>query len=232
VSDNLLEAEALLVQLPDAVTRRRLGERLGEAVTVLKSADAQITRIQALLETAELLGYGRLPQQREVIDEMIGWARRAGTSLEEAEDGDRLRRAVDEYKVSFVQAVAALERAIFDQWHTQAMAKFQPLVELGRLLLALNVAKDLGSRLVNCGEAGLASVRIGSATERLSMVRHLLANYQALQEARSTELGDDEVGEFIKALADNRATLAMVTPKVHSWLTSHNALDSIGVTTR
>lgn len=232
MSDTLQEAEALLVQLPDAVSRRKLGERLGEAVTVLRNADAQIARIKALLETVDLLGYGKLPQQRDVVDEMVDWARRAGESLVEADDGDALRRAVDDYKESLNQAIVALERAIHELWRTEATTRFQPLLVLGQLLSAMNVANNLGSRLVECGEAGLASTRIGLATERLPTIKQLLAEHRTLQQERSNELGDDEVSEFIKALADNHATLAMVTPKVHAWLTKQNALGSLGVTTR
>lgn len=232
MTDILEEAEKLLVELPDAVSRRKLGERLGEAVSLLRNADSQIARIKALLETVDLLGYGKLPQQREIIDEMVDWARRAGKSLEEADDSESLRRALDDYKESLNQAIVALERAIHELWRTEATGRFQPLLVLGQLLSAMNVANNLGSRLVECGEAGLASTRIGSATERLSRIRQLLVDQKTLQEEHSNELGDDEVSEFIKALADSRATLAMVTPKVHAWLAKHNALGSLGVTTR
>jgi hypothetical protein len=232
VSDILEEAETLLVQLPDAVAQRRFGERLGEAVTVLKIADAQIARIQALLKTADLLGYGKVPQQREVIDEMVYWARHVGKSLEEADDSEDLRSAVFDFKDSLHKAIIALERGIHELWRTEAESKFQPLIALGELLCAINVANNLGSRLVQCGKAGLGSTNIGLATERLSTIRKLLADHKTLQDERTNSLGDDEVSEFIKALADNRATLAMVSPKVHAWLSDHDALARLGVTTR
>jgi hypothetical protein len=232
MSDILEEAETVLAQLPDAVARRKLGERLGEAVTVLKNADAQIVRIGALLDTVAILGYGKVPEQRDVIDEMLDAARHVGKSLEEADDSESLRIAVFDYKDSLNKAIVALERAIHELWRTEAMAKFHPLIVLGELLTAINVANNLGSRLVECGKAGLASINIGVATERLLKIRQLLADHKKLHEERSNELGNDELSEFINALADNRATLAMVTTKVHAWLTDHDALGSLGVTTR
>jgi hypothetical protein len=232
MSDILEEAETLLDQLPDAVARRRLGERLGEAVIVLKNGDAQIARIRALLDTVALLGYGKLPEQRDVISEMVDGARNVGKSLEEADDSESLRSAVFDYKDSLNKSIIALERAIHDSWRTETVAKFQPLIVLGDLLSAMNVANNLGSRLVECGREGLASANIGLATERLVKIKQLLADHKKLQDERSNELGDDEVSAFVNALADNRATLAMVTTKVQAWLIEHNALGSLGVTTR
>lgn len=72
----------------------------------------------------------------------------------------------------------------------------------------------------------------GSIIDLLPVVRSLLADFDALQLERAAEAGDDEVGNFISALADNRATLATVTSKVHEWLHDHHALDRLRITAR
>ena len=231
MSDILQEAEDLLIRLPEAVTRRKFGERLGQAVNELQTADSQIARMKALLETADLIGYGKLREQRQVIDEMIACACSVGRSLENADDGDALRRAVSDYTQELKVTIVGLDRAIHTHWRTEVVNKFQPLIELGALLSQMNVANNLGTRLVACGREGLASTNIGLATDRLDKIKQLLAEHKALNDERAKEIGDDEVGGFINAIADNRATLAMVTPKVHAWLKDHNALGSLGVTT-
>jgi hypothetical protein len=232
MSDILQEAEELLIRLPEAVTRRKFGERLGQAVNELQKADAQIARMKALLETADLIGYGKLPEERQVIDEMITWARTVGVSLENAEDGDSLRRAVSDYTHDLVNAIVGLDRALRAHWRKEVVDKFQPLIELGTLLSEMNVPNNLGKRLVACGREAQASINAGLATDLHHRIKQLLADHRTLQDERANEISGDEVGAFIKAIADNRATLAMVTPKVYAWLKDHNALGSLGVTTR
>ena len=96
----------------------------------------------------------------------------------------------------------------------------------------MNVANNLGTRLAACGQKAMNSGTAGSASELHTAAVALWSEYDALQAERAAEIGEDEVGEFINALADKRATLAMVTPKVQAWLADHSALDRLGVTTR
>lgn len=119
-----------------------------------------------------------------------------------------------------------------EHWRVLAHERFQPLVGLGELLASMNVANNLGPRLMACGRKGIASTNASSATDLHASVTELSNEYDALQAERAAEIGEDEVGEFINALADKRATLAMVTPKVQAWLTEHAALDRLGITTR
>lgn len=232
MSDALLEAEALLEQLPDAVSRRTLGERLTKAITELRTAGHQIQRMTALVETADLIDYGKPAQQREILDEMIECAQSVGEALETAEDAVALRAAVDEYSNDLVRAIASLDRSLREHWRVLANERFQPLVGLGELLASINVANNLGTRLMSCGRNGIASTNASSATELYESVTALSSEYDALQAERAAEIGEDEVGEFINALANKRATLAMVTPKVQAWLTEHTALDRLRITTR
>ena len=232
MSDILEEAETLLVQLPDAVARRKFGTQLGQATNELKTANAEIARMKALLELVEVIGYGELPPQREVINDMVELARSIGKLLEDADSADSLRLATFDYANHLRSAIVALDRAVREHWRKEAAEKFQPLVTIGRLLSAMNVGNDLGPRLVACGEEGLASANSGMAIDLLRRIQQVLTEHKALQDERSIQIGDDEVGEFIKALADNRATLAMVTDKVHAWLAKQNALATLKVTTR
>jgi hypothetical protein len=231
VSDVLEEAEALLVQLPDALVRRKFGQRLSQSAATLANGIDQVARIKALWESAQLINYGRLPEQKDILDEMVDCATAVGRSIETAVDAEALRSAEHEYKEGLVKAIVAVERAIVQHWRALASDKFQPLIGLGKLLTAMNIPNELGKRLEECGAAGLAIVNTASATERLRKMKDLLTSYQLLQEERTREIGNDEVGDFINALAEQRATLAMVTPNVLAWLTNHDALANLGITT-
>jgi hypothetical protein len=232
MSDVLEEAEALLEHLPEAVSRRKLGDRLSQAVVALRTADRQIARIVALLELSPIVEFGKTTDQRDALQDMKECATEIGTSLENAEDAEQLRFAVHEYENSLNKALAALERALRDRWRAVAAERFQPLIGIGELLSSMNVSNGLGSRLAECGRKGLESANTASIIDLLPVVRSLLADYQALQFERAGEVGDDEVGDFINALAERRATLAMVTPKVHGWLRDHHALERLQINPR
>ncbi len=75
---------------------------------------------------------------------------------------------------------------------------------LSRLFTALNLLpSNLGGRLAECGRRGLAA-NAGSVVDLLPAVQALLAEFEALQEERAGEIRDDEVGDFINALAERR----------------------------
>lgn len=232
MSDALIEAEELLGLLPAAVSRRTLGERLRNALAELRNSDRQVERIKVSLKIAELTDFGVRPHQREVLTDMVDCAISVGQDLERAQDAEDLRKAVFEYTKDLNQSIATVERSIREHWLRVVAERFQPLLGLGELLASMNVPNDLGQRLKQCSQKGQASGNLGSINELLSNIESLLDEYEELQKERLHEIGEDEVGDFINALADKRATLAMVTDKVHKWLEDHNALDRLGITTR
>ncbi len=232
MSDPLIEAEELLGLLPAAVSRRTLGERLRNALVELRTSDRQVERIKSSLKIAELTNFGVRPLQREVLTDMVECAISVGEDLETAQDAEELRKAVFEYTKDLNQSIATVERSIREHWLTVVAERFQPLLGLGELLTSMNVPNDLGRRLKQCSQKGRASGNFNSISDLLSNIESLLDEYEELQKERLHEIGDDEVGDFINALADKRATLAMVTDKVHKWLEAHNALDRLGITTR
>jgi len=232
VSDALIEAEGLLTLLPAAVSRRTLGERLGKALVELRTSDRQVERIKGSLKIVKLTNFGVRPHQREVLMDMVDCTLSVGEDLERAKDAEELRDAVYQYTNDLNRSIAAVERSIREHWLTVVAERFQPLLGLGELLESMNVPNELGRRLKQCSQKGQASVNAASIKDLLSNIENLLEEYKILQDERLNEIGEDEVGDFINALADKRATLAMVTAKVHKWLEDHNALDRLGITTR
>jgi hypothetical protein len=232
MSDALLEAEELLEQLPAAVTRRTLGERLSKSLSELSTADRQIQRMRIALEITVLIKFGGASHQRKLLTEMVNCAQSVGKALEEASDAEDLREAVYDYSTDLKQAISALEQSIREHWRVVAIERFQPLVGFGQLLSSVNVPNKLGDRLTSCGQRGVASANAGSFSDLLAAVKSLFSEYDALQAERAAEISEDEVGDFLNALAEKRATLAMVTPRVRDWLANHGALERLGITAR
>jgi hypothetical protein len=227
--DKLVALESLLEELPEAVARRRLGDRLAQSMNALRNADHQIDRINGILDLANLTSFGEKDAEREVLETLKKEAWEVGTELETASTEDSLRDAVYDYERSLQPALAAAERAVRSHWSAVANDKFRAIQLLGELLERIGVAASLGERMQDCGRRGVSAHSAGQLPETVSRARSLLAELESLQEERSRVIGAGDVGRFINALAEGRATLAMVTPEVGAWLAENEALERFTV---
>src|SRR5688572_5742348 len=100
MTDKLALLESLLVELPLAVDRRKLGDRLKQSADALRLADHQVGRINAVLELADLTEFGRNNLQKEVLESLQDEAWHVGKALSNASTDSALRDAVDEYQRS------------------------------------------------------------------------------------------------------------------------------------
>lgn len=222
---DLKQVEELILQLPLAVERRKLGERLREAVQALQAAPQQIQRIRALMELA-----GVLECSPTLLKEVRDTALYIGEDLENVTNPEVLRTATDEYRRILLPAVGRLEHALRERCRVFVAERFQPQVGIGTLLTQMHVPDNLGVRLAACAQRGIQLATQGTVAEMLSGLRAQIAELDALQRERSARIPDDEVGSFITALAEKKATLAMVTPNVTQWLAVHGALEDFSVT--
>lgn len=230
MSDVLEELEAVVDQLPDAVDRRRLGDRLNQSMETLRQADRQIARLEAVLELADITGMAAAGQG-QIINKLKEEAFETGDFLEIAETDDELRDADYQYK-GLLQTLASCETAIRTHWSVSAAQRFRPLVALGDLLQRIGVEPELGKKLAETGNRALKASAVGQAEALCAEVRDLLAEQRALQAEQAGRLSEGEIGNFITALAEHRATLQMVTPEVQAWLTNNQALDRFTIVPR
>jgi len=232
MADNLVELEGLLEKLPEAVERRRFGDRLSHSMEALRAAEHQIARLNAILDLADLTEFGETGTQREVIGELKEEAFGVADALETASTEGELRDAISYYEGSLRAALAGADKSLRMHWNSVAADKFRPLQLLGDLLERIGVAADLGRRMQDCGKRGLASNSGGPLPEIVARARALLSELEALQQERARTIGAGDVGSFINALAEHRANLAMVTPDVRAWLTQNEALERFSVAPR
>ncbi len=228
-ADALVDLEALLPGLPAAVDGRRLGEGLSRATASLRTADRQVDRIAAALELATLLEYGASGPQAEMLAEMREAADFAGESLEGAETPADLERAVSAFERELATAISNLDRNLAQHWRLVSSRRFEPMVAIGNLLGRIDEGSDLGRRLAACGASAKAVPEGIGGRALLEKARLLLAERAALEERRKSELGEGEVADFVNALAEDRASLAMVTDEVRGWLKDNHALERLKV---
>lgn len=230
MTDRLSDLEALLEHLPAAVDRRRLGDRLTRSLDRIRNVPHNAERLSAAIELAEATGYGDVPQQADLLEEVREEALSTGEKLEEAASDDALRDAVDDYE-AFLKSLANLDRGLRLHWNGAAAQRYRPLTSLGALLQRTRVAPELGERLAACGQRALSG---GEAPlrELAARAKAVAAEHEKLQAEGAALFSDGDVGIFIQAVAEQRATLSHVTPAVLAWLTEKNALDRFGLTPR
>lgn len=220
--DALVELEGLLVELPSAMERQRLGQQLDVSADKLRNGVAEAERLSALLALAVLLEIENR-EQLEDLDDARNEAWRIGSLLVATEDASQLKEATDRYEKDFLQALKGIHRNVVHRWEEVVRRDFRPLIQVGAMLEKLDPSSSLGREMASCGQAPAGIQYVSNASELLTQVRDLVAKREELQRKRRSEYGDGAVAEFVNALAENRATLNMVTPDVRRWLDSHGA---------
>ncbi len=229
VNDNLSQLEALLTELPSALENQSLGEELARTVQALHTAEQQALRIAALLSIVELLDYDS-DIQTEYVEDVQDEARKVGMMLEQAETAEDLKLASSRYKNELSSAISNLDRDLRQHWRNFVLQEFRPLVDVGEMLRNLGGQDDLATELKNCGQTANEFQPGSDTTSFLEKVSSLVAKRDQLQHRRKAAFGEGEVASFINALAENRATLEMVSKEVKYWLEEKGTLNRLRVT--
>lgn len=227
--DALVELEALLGKLPAAIESRRLGDGLTKAKNKLHDSDRLVDRIEALLELANEIGLDETNPHSEMIEEVRFSALDVGKNLESAGTAADLDKAISRYERELTTEVTQLKRGVSQHWRSVIERQFTPMLSVGTLLDRINPVSDLGKQLNACATEARSTSDSLDGRALLDHVRRLLQLRERLQARRRDELGDGDVADFVNALAEDRATLAMVTPSVRSWLNENDALDRLKV---
>jgi hypothetical protein len=228
MSDPLEELETLLPGLPEAVERRDLGDRLNTSIEVLRNADYQIGRLGALLEVADLTGM-TTGAQGNAIANLREEAFDVGDALEAASTNDELRDSIDGYKEWVQRTLASSDIVVRNNWKVLAAQRFRSLGALGTLLQRIGVDEELGGKLASAAARADKAGELTPAIAMCSEVKALLAELEELQSKRASSLSEGEIGAFITALAEQRATVEMITPEVREWLADNQALSRFSV---
>lgn len=222
MSDILEQLEALLPELPSAVERQRLGQQLDISAEKLRTGLQEAERLKALLDLTTLLGLDGHDHRDDVV-EAREEAGGVGAALLATEDAAQLKQATDRYERDFLPALKRLHRNLIQRWDVVSTRDFRPLIQVGEMLQRLDQGSDLGADLASSGRDATSYKPGASASEFLNSVSDLLTRREQLQEQRRKNYGEGAIAAFVNALAEDRASLEMVTPEVRRWLDEHDA---------
>jgi hypothetical protein len=231
MSDPLLELEELLPQLPAAIERRRIGESLGKAAEELRDAPQQIQRFSAVLDIARETAFASDTNQAAAMEDLLECAVSAAKLMSSAQTADQLRSVQDGYK-EFTQALRNLDRQLRPHWSRVVDRDFGPLCAIGSLLEKIDGTAELGRRLTTCGRNAQKVGDKISAEDLRDVIARLHQERNALEIERASVTKDPETDRFLNALAEGKATLRLVTPRVQAWLEQNGALDQFTITAR
>jgi len=225
MTDTLQELQSVLPSLGPAVERRKLGQYLSRITVVLRGAPAEIERLDALLETCGVIGFPTpdLAELREVAGE-------AAEALQTADDADRLRTAQDVYE-ELLKVISRTGSLAARHWRNDLVEKnYRPLISFGEMLENVENLAELGRGMRECGQEAIDSTHITKLPELRDAVKRLERRFAEVQAERSVKVGAiPAVGEFLSAVGERRATLALLTPSVLEWLEQNGALENFKV---
>jgi hypothetical protein len=226
MSDTLLDLQAMIPALEPAVERRRLGDRLTVVTDALREAPAEVERLDALFDIAALTGFPATADLNDLRQD----AADAAEALMAAQSIDDLRKAKDAFD-TLRKALSRVGRQVTDHWkRTVVEREFRPLIAFGALLERAENLADLGRQMQTCGREAIASAQIMRLTDLRPVVKRLRLEADRLQAEQVASVGAiPGVGEFLSAVGDQRATLALVTPAVLAWLEKNGALENFKV---
>mgnify|MGYP003381880000 FL=1 len=113
--DALVELEALLVDLPSAMERQKLGQQLDVSAAKLRTGVAEAERLLSLLTLAVLLRVENKEQLAD-FDDARNEAQRIGRVLATTEDASLLKEATDRYEIDFQRALRGVYRIVVQRW--------------------------------------------------------------------------------------------------------------------
>lgn len=224
MTDVLGELESLLPELPVALERRSLGESLARVASLLNDISFASQRLSDVFDTADLVGFGDVPEAAEKMDDLSDAAKNMASLLINANDAASLHQ-IERDLPHFKSTIASALLAIKQRWRTEVAADYRPFLSLGQLLSKIDHGNSLGVRMVKLGEEANVSLSVTQADQFKLAVARLIDTRALLESEKTSFTADEQVDNFLTGLAQGQAKLRSVSPEVFRWLSEHDALD-------
>lgn len=229
MTDPLVDLENLAPGLSAAAAGVRLGEQAERLMSKFDDAARQQRRLSALIDLAVVLNAKADSQIKTFGDRALAAAQEAGEAMAETHDAASLDIAVESFR-DYTQALGVLEANLRPVWRSHVDQQFSPLASVGGLLANFPGSRDLGQRMqALAGGAAASAQAVEPPEDLLGAVRSLLERRLALLVEQQAVADAPEVMAFLQALADQRATLDLLTPEVLAWLKAQDALTALQV---
>lgn len=217
---------ALQVWLKDGslgttVEEHELGAELHKVLALLRAGKADLERVEALEQAADLVAAVPWESARDHVNQLAN----AGKALREAKSPDDLftwRRAQWEL---VKPATAALERVLKDAWRVRCEQPFREHERLGAVLSHLPGTKTMGDEMTQTAREGKQLGGCFPPSQETRKKLDELVERAAKERKQLKKRGANEaISELLLAAAESRATLADLTPDALQWLKTNNAL--------
>ena len=224
MADILEELELLLPELPQALERRTLGESLSRVASSLNDIRSSARRLSEVLEAADRIGLGDIPEVVEKMDDMNDAAQNMALLLMNANDAASLHQ-IERDLPHFKSTISGAFSAMRQRWRNEVAADYRPFLSLGHLLSKIDHGSNLGARMIELGQDANASLTIAQTDQFKDAVIKLINTRALLESEKTSFTADEQVDSFLSDLAQNQARLRSVTTDVLRWLAEHDALD-------
>jgi hypothetical protein len=197
-------------------------------LAALNDVDRQIARFEGSIVALREARLARSTRFNEDLEQLLDDADDLARKMAGAQNSEDVRAVADLYP-RFTRSLTTFERQLRGEIRATMDREFGGLLTIGRVFESIEGTAALGVRLVSCAEeARVFSDTAGS--ERLApTIRRLREARVKLEAERASEAKDPEVGAFLDALVDGKASLRLVTTAVREWLEEHGALDNFVV---
>jgi len=224
----LEELEKLIPKIEPAVRKSRFGEGLQKISDIAQFADNLRVNFRATLDVANRTEYGRRSDHVEAIEKVVLEADTLSKVLLHSSNEDDLVRAralredlQKSYESLFRSLRGHIERWVEEQFVSQR--GYTDLLKKIPQTMAFGLAQE-----ACCNEA-LRARTVRNAVEMQSIIQRVCEQRETLNTQKESLNQIPGAGNFLEAIAEQRATLADVTPEVMSWLVEMNALETFSV---
>src|SRR5687767_6178579 len=203
------------------VKEHKLGAELGEVRAVLRTGKKDLERVKALGQAARIVSDVPWESVRNSVDRL----QKIGDALESAQTPEQL---YDWRRVQWTllsDATSTLDRILRTAWQLKCEQPFAEHERLGAVLNLLPNMKDLGEKMVRTAGVGrnLGQRFPPEDQDKLSFKQSVDRAAKERDELRG-QGGNEAISQLLLAAADQRATLADLSPEALEWLRRNKAL--------
>ena len=228
--DHLEGLERLAAHIPNAIRDRNAEQALRRAGEAAKAAESNIALLEQLAGFSALVREDIGVTERSQIERDLRDFARSGGVIAAAATAETLEDAIEELR-RLSGRVPLVERPIVQAWQRRVEATFDTGGNLGNVLQMIPETRAIGEEFNNLHRgATTLKLRRGEAGALAANFEELEGRLEALRANLSRVGVGKEVIEFLVAVSEQRATLALLTLEVRDWLTDRDALELFHVT--
>ena len=223
---DVLEAlETLTGGLQDTIRRRAFGTTIESTIAIAQGATpniADVERLGGFVETVRKM-LGR--DERHILRGALQDLQQIGVKVSAAQDQKALEEAGRLLSNDLKKDVTNIKSVLTSAWRRTVEAEFSTIGRLGSVLGQMPETQKLGLKMKELsGTAERLAGTLVSAKDQIAEIEALSVRKEKLN-GELRKLGtDEEVVEFLLAVANQSATLDKLHEKVRDWLSERNAL--------